>query len=163
GTVLPNASATFTCTGGAIVAPATTAEGGTTNDIVAAAAGETVNEPLAAVGSTPLDAVSDLAPTRSTLSAAKLPTPCASVAVARPPVSVPVPTSASATDAPGAPLPNASVTLTWRAGASATPATTSVGWPTNWSAAGAAAFTVNAPLVASGSSALDAVSCLEPV
>src|SRR5262249_40950314 len=66
--VLPNASTTFTCTGGAMIAPATTADGGTTNDIVAAAAGETVKEPLVAVGITPLDAVSDLEPTRSTLS-----------------------------------------------------------------------------------------------
>src|SRR5262249_5929321 len=144
-TALPNASATFTCTAGAIATPATTFVGCAANASAAAAAAETVNALLVAAGSVPLAARSCLLPTRFTLRPLKLALPPASLATGLPPVSVPVPSSASVTDVPGTLLPNASVTRTWTAGAIATPATTFVGCTANASAAAAAGETVNAP------------------
>src|SRR5205823_1459191 len=111
-TPLPNASATLTCTAGAMATPATTFVGATANVSAAAAAADTVNVGLVTDGKTPPEAVSCLIPATFTLSAGNVATPFASLATAPPPVSVPVPTSASATACPGTAFPNASVTRT---------------------------------------------------
>ena len=163
GTPLPNASLTLTCTAGAIATPATTLLGPTANVSALAAAGETVNAALVTVGSTPLAAVSCLLPARFTLSAENVARPAALLTTAPPPVSVPLPTSTSDTDLAGTPLPNASLTLTWTAGAIAAPATTLLGATANVSAVAGAEDTVNAALVTVGSTPLAAVSCLLPV
>src|SRR5438477_452965 len=130
-TPFPNASATLICTAGAIATPAVTLLGWTVNASDAAAAGETVNAVLVALGSAPLEAVSCLPPARLVLRPPKLASPLSSLTTAPPPVSVPAPTSASETDVPGTALPNASATRTSTAGAIATPATTFVGWIVN--------------------------------
>jgi hypothetical protein len=157
---LPNASVAVTFTAGAIATPATTAEGCVVNASEAAAAGETVNAVLVAV-SRPLEAVSVLLPTRFTLSAGNVATPVVSVVTAAPPVSVPVPVIVSATEVPGTVFPNASVAVTFTAGAIATPATKAEGCVVNASEAAAACDTVNAVLVAV-SRPLLAVSVLLP-
>ena len=162
-TVLPNASVTRTCTGGAIAAPATTLEGGVWNASVAGAAAATVNDVLVTDGSTPLVAVSCLSPTRFRLSALNVARPAASLSTAVPPDSVPLPTSDSATLVPATLLPSASVTRTCTAGAIAAPATTLLGWVWNASVAAGPAAIVNAVLVAGVSTPLAAVSCFEPV
>src|SRR5206468_2434061 len=123
----PNASETLTCTAGAIATPATTLLGWTVNASDAAAAGDTVNAVLVTLGSVPLEAVSCLLPTRLMLRPAKLALPLALLTTAPPPLSVPVPTSASDPHDARPMLPNASETLTWTAGAIATPATTLLG------------------------------------
>src|SRR5213593_830754 len=64
GTALPNASATRTSTAGAIATPATTLLGWTVNASEAAAAGDTVNAVLVALGRAPLEAVNCLLPAR---------------------------------------------------------------------------------------------------
>src|SRR5947199_174003 len=110
--------------------------------------------------SAPLDAVSCLLPTRSTLSPGNDAAPPASLATAAPPVSVPVPTRDSATDVPATPLPNASVNLSCTPGVIVAPATTFDGCVVNASVVAAAAETVNALLVTGVSAPLDAVSCL---
>ena len=162
-TALLNASLTLTCTAGAIATPATTLFGATANVSAAAAAGDTVNAGLVTGGSAPLEAVSCLLPTRFRLTAGNVARPFASLVTEPPPVSVPVPTSASDTSPPGTELPNASVSLSCSAGAIATPATTSLGPAVNVSAAAAAGDTVNATLVTVGSSIpLEALSCLLP-
>src|SRR5439155_347386 len=102
-------------------------------------------------------------PVRFTLRPANVARPPASLATAPPPVSVPVPTRLKEMDCPATALPNASLTLTFTAGAIATPATTLLGPAVNVSAAGPAGETVNAALVTGASTPLDAVSCLLPV
>src|SRR5262249_30289908 len=146
---LPNASATCTCTAGAIAAPATASAGWVTIASDAAAAGDTVNPALVAAGSTPLVAVSCFEPGRFTVGVAKLAMPAAVLATLPPPVSVPVPglVSVNVTAVPDTALPNASVTFTCTAGAIDTPATTFVGCAVNASDAAAAAVTVNDVLV----------------
>src|SRR5262249_59775225 len=111
GTGLPNASAARTRTAGVIAAPAATFVGCWTNDSAEAAAGDTVNGTLVSAASAPLAAVSCLPPLRSTRRVENVTTPLAPVALAPPPVSVPVPTSARVTDAPATPLPNPSTTF----------------------------------------------------
>src|SRR5207249_2141150 len=147
GTPLPKASATLICTAGAIATPATTLLGWTVNASDAAAAGETVNAVLVTLGSAPLEAVSCLLPARLMLRPAKLAVPLPWLAAAPPPARVPAPTSASDTEVPGTPLPKASATLICTAGATATPATTLLGWTVNASEAAAAGDTANAVLV----------------
>src|SRR5213075_686170 len=160
GTLLPNVSFTSTCTATDIVTPATTSAGWAVNDSALAAAGVTSNAAVVTVGSAPLEAVSCLLPTRSTLRPLKLAMPLALLTTAAPPVSVPLPTSASATEVPGTALSNASETRTWTAGAIATPATTSEGCAVIASDAAGAGDTANAALDAVGSAPLDAVRCL---
>src|SRR5204862_390516 len=130
-TAWPNASATFTCTAGAIATPAATLVGWTVNASDAAAAGETVNAVLVTLGNAPLAAVSCLLLAMLMLTPAKLALPLALLTTAAPPVSVPVPTRARDTEVPATPFPKASVTFTWTAGAIATPATTLLGWTVN--------------------------------
>src|SRR5207249_287855 len=146
-------------TAGAIATPATTSVGWAANASDAAAAGDTVNAALVTLGSAPLEAVSCLLPARLMLTLANLAMPLASLTTAPPPLSVPVPTRARDTEAPGTPLPNASATLICAAGAIATPATTPLGWTVNASDAAAAGETVNAALVTLGTVPLEAVSC----
>src|SRR5512134_411284 len=162
GTPFPNASATFTCTAGVIVAPAATFDGCTSNETVAAAAALTVNEVLVAGVSAPLVALNCLLPVRSTDRPENVAMPFASVAVAPPPVSVPVPTSDRLTSSAGTPFPNASATFTWTAGVIVAPAPTLLGCTSNETVAAAAALTVNDPLVAGVSAPLEAESCLLP-
>src|SRR5262249_12342112 len=151
GTALPNASAALTWTAGAMATPATTLLGPTANARLAAAAGETVNAALVTVGSALRGAACWVRLTRFTLRPSKVATQEPLVGVAPPPVSVPVPTSASDTSWPGTALPNASAALTWTAGAMATPATTLLGPTANARLAAAAGETVNAALVTVGS------------
>src|SRR5512134_1514087 len=162
GTPFPNASATFTCTAGVIVAPAATFDGCTSNETVAAAAALTVNDPLVAGVSAPLVALNCLLPVRSTDSPENVAMPFASVATAPPPVSVPVPTSDRLTSSVGTPFPNASATFTWTAGVIVAPAPTLLGCTSNETVAAAAAFTVNEVLVAGVSAPLVALNCLLP-
>src|SRR5438046_1519463 len=117
-TPLPNASATFICTAGAIATPATT--------------------PLGWNGNARDAAVSCLLPVRLMLRPANLAMPLASLTTEPPPLSVPVPTTARDTEAPGTPLPNASATLICTAGAIVTPARTLLGWNVNASDAAVA-------------------------
>src|SRR5881628_1069959 len=116
-TALPNPSTTLTRTAGAIATPATTSVGWAANASDAAAAGDTVNAALVTPGSAPHAAVSCLLPARLMLTPANLAMPLASLTTAPPPLSVPVPTRARDTEAPGTPLPNASATLICAAGA----------------------------------------------
>ena len=88
--------------------------------------------------------------------------PLASLATAAPPLSTPVPTSASDTDVPATGFVNASRTSTCTAGATFTPATAPAGCTANVRFAAAAAETVKALLVAVGSTPLEARSCLLP-
>src|SRR5262245_30114804 len=161
-TPFPCASTTFTWTAGVRVAPAVTFEGCTTNWSAAAAPAFTVNELLVAGESPPPDAVSCFEPERLMPGPGKLATPEASLSREPPPVSAPVPTSASETDVPWTPLPNASATFTCTAGVIVAPAVTVVGWTVNESAAAAPAEMVNEVLVTRGSAPLEARSCFEP-
>src|SRR5207249_9792813 len=110
----------------------------------------------------PLDAVICLLPAKSTLSPGNDAAPPASLTTAAAPVSVPVPTRDSATDAPATPLPNASVSVSCTAGDIVAPATTFDGCVVNANVVAAAADTVNAVLVTGIKAPLDAVSCLLP-
>src|SRR5438034_1429205 len=121
-----------------------------------------MNALLVTGDSAPLDAVSCLLPTRSTLSPGNDAVPPASLTTGAPPVSVPVPTRDSATDAPATPLPNASVSLSCTAGDTVAPATTFDGCVVNASVVAAAAETVNAVLVTGVSAPLDPESCWLP-
>src|SRR5207249_1279674 len=153
-----NASLTCTLTAGTMTAPATTSLGPTTNVMVAAAPCATVNAALVTAGSSGLVAVSCLLPARSRLSAGNAAMPVESVGTASPPVSAPVPTSASVTECAATALPNASLTCTWTAGAMPVPATTSEGPTTNASPAAAAGEILNAALVTAGAAPPEAVS-----
>ena len=161
-TGLPDASETFSSTGGEIAAATTTSLGGTANASVAAAPALTVNDALVTGVSAPPVAVSCFAPAESIDSPPNVAIPAPSVVTAPPPVSVPLPTSVSPTAAPATPLPYASATRTSTAGAIVAPATTSLGGTANASVAAAPALTVNDALVTGVSAPLVAVSCFAP-
>src|ERR1043165_8056557 len=131
-TVLPNASCTAACTAGVMAVPATALVGWTVNATLAAAAGLMVNAELDAPVSAP-DAAVGVYPTPalSMERLEKVATPVTADTVAVPdsaplPGLAPIATVMLAVEL-GTRFPNASCTVTWTAGAIATPAVALVG------------------------------------
>src|SRR5262245_19182445 len=162
-TVLLNASCTVTCTAGVMATPAISFVGWTVNASLVAAAGLMLNAELDAPVSAPEAAVSVYpTPALSMDRLEKVATPFTAATVGVP-ESVPPPGLAPMAIVMlavelGTRLPNASCTVTWTAGAMATPAPALVGCTVKASPFATAGLMLNAEEVAPVSGAEAAVS-----
>src|SRR5262245_5558034 len=162
GTGFENASVTLILTAGAIAAPAAALLGWTSNATVAAAPALMVKLVIDVGPARLVGALSCVEPERPTLSVENVAIPPPSVEAGALPESVPVPTRLSDTSSLETGFENASVTLTFTAGAIVAPAAASLGWTSNATVAAAPALMVKLVLSTGPRLPVEALSCFEP-